>query len=220
VTRVAGGRVLFAKGHERVDNRLTVPNILTLSRIAMALAAAGMARAGAFAPAVAVLILAALLDAFDGWYARAFSQRSHLGAHLDPLADKILMTVVFGWVGIDAAHPLVWMVLALVALREVAMTLLRSYSFRRHRRLIPASGLGRAKMFTQSMVGLTLLSVTHFLGVSIPLPVVVGCTVLVLVVSYASAVGYLRGMRRRGTAPVAAPLGVADGGERRVSVGR
>lgn len=162
----------------------------------MALAAALLAVRGAPVGAVVILIAAALLDAFDGWYARAFSQCSALGAHLDPFADKILMGVVFGWVGIEARSPVVWALIALVALRETAVTVLRAYALRRRGRFIPASRSGRLKMLTQSIVGLTLLSVTHFLGRDVPAAAVSVAMAAILGVSYASGVGYIRHWRR------------------------
>ncbi|MFD2257343.1 CDP-alcohol phosphatidyltransferase family protein [Luteolibacter algae] len=42
--------------------------------------------------ALAVFITAAVSDGVDGWIARKFDQRSDLGAYLDPLADKALVT--------------------------------------------------------------------------------------------------------------------------------
>lgn len=205
-----------------VRARYTVPNVLTASRVAMAFAAVWLAVAGESAAAVAILIAAAVLDAFDGWYARAYAQCSALGAHLDPLADKILMGVVFAWVGIESRSPWVWGLVALVAVRETAVTLLRAYSLRRRGRFIPASRTGRIKMLTQSMVGLTLLSVMHFLGREVPGAVVVAGMVAVLIVSYASGLGYLR--RWRGEEARCRADGAlttrGPGEESRVSAGR
>ncbi|MDH4038307.1 MAG: CDP-alcohol phosphatidyltransferase family protein [Candidatus Krumholzibacteria bacterium] len=202
--------------------RITVPNVLTMSRMVMALAAALLAIAHAPQAAVGILIAAALLDAFDGWYARAFSQSTALGAHLDPLADKVLMGVVFVWVGVESRSPWVWGLVALVALRETAVTLLRAYSLRRHGRFIPASRFGRIKMLTQSIVGLTLLSVMHFLGREVPVVVTVTGLVGILIVSYASGVGYLSVWRSGGLGmgrPVS-PGEQAPEEPRRVSAGR
>lgn len=53
--------------------------------------------------AIATFVLASLSDAFDGWVARRFNQRSRLGVLLDPLADKALVLTaivtlaVTGW---------------------------------------------------------------------------------------------------------------------------
>jgi CDP-diacylglycerol--glycerol-3-phosphate 3-phosphatidyltransferase/cardiolipin synthase len=43
--------------------------------------------------AVWAFVIACLSDAVDGYVARAFNQRSHLGTVLDPLADKSLILV-------------------------------------------------------------------------------------------------------------------------------
>ena len=41
--------------------------------------------------AIATFLLASLSDGLDGWVARRFSQRTRLGAALDPIADKGLL---------------------------------------------------------------------------------------------------------------------------------
>jgi len=42
-----------------------------------------------------IFCIASLSDAADGFIARVFHQKSNLGAHLDPLADKILLTTAY-----------------------------------------------------------------------------------------------------------------------------
>jgi phosphatidylglycerophosphate synthase len=177
-----------------MDERLTVPNVLTASRMAMAVVAAGLA-ARADEVALALCVGAVLLDAFDGWYARAFSQCSRLGKHLDPFADKVLMGVVYGWVGVDAGSRVVWGLLALVGVREVAMTVLRAYSVRRYATFIPASGLGRAKMAAQSVVGLGILGYAHVLDRVVPIHVVIVGLLAIVAITYASALDYARGWK-------------------------
>ncbi|HEY5704985.1 MAG TPA: CDP-diacylglycerol--glycerol-3-phosphate 3-phosphatidyltransferase [Terrimicrobiaceae bacterium] len=45
--------------------------------------------------AVTVFLVASVTDCLDGWVARRFSQRSRLGAVLDPIADKgLLLTAI------------------------------------------------------------------------------------------------------------------------------
>jgi cardiolipin synthase len=46
-------------------------------------------------PAMLVFAAAALTDLLDGWVARRHGLQSRLGAFLDPLADKILLTASF-----------------------------------------------------------------------------------------------------------------------------
>jgi len=45
--------------------------------------------------ALAIFILAIASDAIDGYFARAYNQKTQAGAILDPLADKILLITAF-----------------------------------------------------------------------------------------------------------------------------
>jgi CDP-diacylglycerol--glycerol-3-phosphate 3-phosphatidyltransferase len=196
------------------NRRMTVPNAVTAARIALAIVAAWLAIRGAHEVAVALCIVAALLDGFDGWYARAFRQRSRVGEHMDPFADKILMGVVYAWIGVDAASIWVWILIALVAARELAMTVFRSYSLRRHGRYIPASSMGRTKMFVQSVVGLVILGLTHLARVHVPAAFVAACLAVILALSYASAAAYVLDWKRN-----AARTNDAERARRRAAVG-
>ncbi len=75
---------------------------------------------------VIVFVIASLTDIYDGYHARKYGLTSRLGAFLDPLADKFLITgafLIYVWEGYLA----LWMVL-LVALRDVVVTVLRIYA--------------------------------------------------------------------------------------------
>ena len=180
-----------------MNRRFTVPNVITALRVLMAFAALWLAvSVGADRSAVLICVVAAMLDGFDGWYARSFDQCSRVGEHMDPLADKILMGVVYGWLGIDTHSAVVWVLIGMVAARDVAMTAFRAYSLRRHGRYIPASGLGRRKMLVQSVAGLSILSATHLAGLEVP-RILVGLTLtIILVLSYASAAAYVANWKR------------------------
>ncbi|MEI6125688.1 MAG: CDP-diacylglycerol--glycerol-3-phosphate 3-phosphatidyltransferase [Pseudomonadota bacterium] len=45
--------------------------------------------------ALGVFLFAAATDALDGFFARCFKQKTTLGAYLDPIADKLLLTSSF-----------------------------------------------------------------------------------------------------------------------------
>jgi cardiolipin synthase len=45
--------------------------------------------------ALIIFIIASISDALDGFLARVFHQKSNLGTHLDPLADKILLMTAY-----------------------------------------------------------------------------------------------------------------------------
>jgi CDP-diacylglycerol--glycerol-3-phosphate 3-phosphatidyltransferase len=75
---------------------------------------------------VIVFAFASLTDIYDGYHARKYGEITRLGAFLDPLADKFLITAAFlfyVWQGYLA----LWMVL-LVAGRDILITGLRVYA--------------------------------------------------------------------------------------------
>jgi len=110
----------------------TVPNILTVARIAaapcVALAFVVFARPMADWIALGLFAVAGLTDFLDGWLARRLGQTSAIGAMLDPIADKamvaIALAVLLGLFGLEA-----WIVVpvAIILLREVIVSGLREY---------------------------------------------------------------------------------------------
>ena len=75
---------------------------------------------------VAIYIVAALSDWYDGWLARKFNYITSWGKFWDPLADKILTSVAFIGFAIVDLIPW-WMVLVIVG-RDVIITLLRVFA--------------------------------------------------------------------------------------------
>lgn len=75
---------------------------------------------------LAIYFIAALTDWYDGWLARKFNYITEWGKFWDPLADKILTSVVFIGFVIVKLLPL-WMVL-LIIFRDLSVTLLRVYA--------------------------------------------------------------------------------------------
>jgi cardiolipin synthase len=79
----------------RLNPFRTAPNLLTLLRICLApfLVAAILERR--FALGFVLFVAAGLTDALDGTLARLLKQRTVLGAYLDPVADKLLLSTLF-----------------------------------------------------------------------------------------------------------------------------
>lgn len=76
---------------------LQVPNALTMARIVAAPGVVGLviwARPLALVAAAGLVLLLAVTDGLDGWLARRWRVTSQLGAWLDPLADKVLVTAL------------------------------------------------------------------------------------------------------------------------------
>ncbi|CCM02680.1 uncharacterized protein FIBRA_04785 [Fibroporia radiculosa] len=76
------------------ENIYTIPNVLTVSRIAACPVLGWAILHGNFELATALLVYAGLTDTVDGYVARRFAMTSVLGSILDPAADKALMTTL------------------------------------------------------------------------------------------------------------------------------
>lgn len=105
---------------------MNLPNALTCSRFVLSLIFAGLLfseRDWAYAPALAVFLLATLTDYLDGRLAREKGEITGFGKLMDPIADKTLtLSAFFGfaWIGVVPG----WMVGAIVA-RDILITLFR-----------------------------------------------------------------------------------------------
>ncbi|MFN4130985.1 MAG: CDP-diacylglycerol--glycerol-3-phosphate 3-phosphatidyltransferase [Paracoccaceae bacterium] len=112
--------------------RWTLPNILTVMRL---IAAPGVAvmflyfhRPWADWFALALFIVAAITDWFDGYIARRWQQESKFGAMLDPIADKamvvIALVILTGYSGMNP-----WLILpvTVILFREVFVSGLREF---------------------------------------------------------------------------------------------
>jgi cardiolipin synthase (CMP-forming) len=71
---------------------LTVPNQLTFLRLAFLPFFIIAIKYGHYALALGILVAAGLSDGLDGLLARSLNQRTALGAYLDPIADKLLLS--------------------------------------------------------------------------------------------------------------------------------
>ena len=94
------GRLLF--NHEKIPLRMVVPNFFTVLSLGAGLTAIRMAIEARFELAIALIVVAALLDGVDGRLARALKAQSKFGAELDSLADFVNFGVapailVFVW---------------------------------------------------------------------------------------------------------------------------
>jgi CDP-diacylglycerol--glycerol-3-phosphate 3-phosphatidyltransferase len=75
---------------------------------------------------VAIYIVAALSDWYDGWLARKFNYITSWGKFWDPLADKILTSSAF--IGFAIVDLIPWWMVAIIVGRDVLITLLRVFA--------------------------------------------------------------------------------------------
>ncbi|MEI6639271.1 MAG: CDP-diacylglycerol--glycerol-3-phosphate 3-phosphatidyltransferase [Chlorobium sp.] len=119
------------------DEYLTIPNQLTALRILLVpVFVALLLQEDPWLKllGVIVFVVASLTDIYDGYHARKYGVESRLGAFLDPLADKLLITAAFFlyvWMG----YLVLWMVI-LVVIRDVVVTALRVYAEYKNRPVV------------------------------------------------------------------------------------
>ncbi|HYS56330.1 MAG TPA: CDP-diacylglycerol--glycerol-3-phosphate 3-phosphatidyltransferase [Thermoanaerobaculia bacterium] len=147
---------------DNVRNEIwNLPNSLTLFRIFLVplLVVVLLTKWSDFL-GLGIFLLAAITDYFDGYFARRLKKTTRLGALLDPIADKLLMSAAFiSMVELGLAKA--WMVVIIIG-REFAVTGLRAIAAQQGV-TIAASPLGKTKMITQ-VIAISLLIVAYELG--------------------------------------------------------
>jgi cardiolipin synthase len=84
---------------------INIPNLLTLLRILITPLFVIFMIKGHYRLALLVFFLAGISDGLDGLFARWFNQKTVLGAHLDPLADKLLLISAFVALAVQQTIP-------------------------------------------------------------------------------------------------------------------
>ncbi len=138
-----------------------LPNSLTLFRIFLVpfLVVVLLTKYSNFL-GLTIFLVAAVTDFFDGYFARRMKKMTRLGALLDPIADKLLMSAAFiSLVELGVARA--WMVVIIIG-REFAVSGLRSIAAQQGV-TIAASPLGKTKTVAQ-VVAISLLIVSYELG--------------------------------------------------------
>lgn len=138
---------------------LTVANGLTGFRVVLGVVAGPLFfTRGLEWVALSLWAAAVVLDGMDGWVARRFAQESRLGAFLDPAADKLVMTVVYGAIAIRAGSFVVWFLFALIFARDALVTAHRLKGYLEDGSFTRTDALGKLKTFLQGAGALALLS--------------------------------------------------------------
>jgi len=158
--------VIRSVSPEKLSNEIwNLPNALTLLRIFLVpfLVVVLLTKfTGREYVGLAIFLVAAVTDFFDGWIARRRNQTTRMGALLDPIADKLLMSAAFiSLVEMDPTHVPAWMVVIIIG-REFAVSGLRSIAAQQGV-TIAASPLGKGKMISQ-VIAISLLILGYELG--------------------------------------------------------
>lgn len=116
-----------------------LPNILSALRILLAPIFLILFFQDSFlfkAIGLAIFIVAAVTDYFDGYYARKYKVESPLGMFLDPLADKFLTFSGFIVLPFISADQFPWWAIILIMVRDVLITLFRVYTKRKNQPML------------------------------------------------------------------------------------
>ena len=128
---------------------LNLPNILTLSRIGLAVVLVFLLEEGSLRSNVLAAIIfgfASLTDFYDGYLAKKRGLVSDFGKIMDPIADKVLLLSMF-WVLADIGMIDWWMVI-IIALRESIVTVSRLCAMRQGK-VLAAERAGKIKTVVQ-----------------------------------------------------------------------
>ncbi|MDR2353469.1 MAG: CDP-diacylglycerol--glycerol-3-phosphate 3-phosphatidyltransferase [Deltaproteobacteria bacterium] len=137
----------------------TLPNILTLCRIAAVIVIVIGLQFGDGEPLISQILalfylVAALSDLLDGYLARKYCNESNLGRFLDPMADKLLVASALIML-IPLARVQAWVAFLIIA-RELAVTALRAIAVEKGL-IISASAQGKQKTLAQNIALFCLL---------------------------------------------------------------
>ena len=170
----------------------TIPNLLCILRMGLVPLFIISVIDGEPRRALLVFVAAGVTDALDGAIARIYHQQSLLGAYLDPIADKLLLTSAYVILSIPGLHhgtPIpVWVTVIVIArdalLVIVALVLYLAQGVKR----FPPSVLSKVT----TVVQVTAVTVVLLSGLIKDLePVALGLLYLVAALTLASGIDYV-----------------------------
>ncbi|KAF6822312.1 phosphatidyl synthase [Colletotrichum plurivorum] len=107
------------------ENIYTIPNILTLSRLVAAPFVGYFILHDQHAWALGLFAYAGITDLLDGWIARRWKLQTVVGTVIDPMADKMLMTILTVCLAAQGSLP-VWLA-SIILGRDVGLAISAIY---------------------------------------------------------------------------------------------
>ena len=135
---------------------LTTPNLITLLRLLLAPFVAADILDGYYRRSIALFFFAGLTDVIDGLLARRMDESTRTGAYLDPIADKVLLSVIY--VALALAQAIPWWMVAVVFGRDVLILGMAAYGLLfTSIRKFPPSVWGKLSTFFQISAALMVM---------------------------------------------------------------
>jgi len=139
---------------------VNVPNVLTASRLGMAIVLFVLIELNLWLACLGVFLLAAFTDWLDGYLARKLQMGSTLGRNMDPLVDKVLVCGAYIFLVAQPHSGLyAWMATVVVS-REMIITGLRGFMENKGA-TFGADWLGKIKMVLQCGALIAIFWVLH-----------------------------------------------------------
>jgi cardiolipin synthase (CMP-forming) len=144
---------------------LNLPNLFTLARLVLAPFIASDILRARDRRAIVLLFAAGFTDVIDGYLARRLKESTLAGAYFDPIADKILLSVIYISLGLAGAIP--WWMVAVVFGRDILILAMAAYGllFTAFRKF-PPSVWGKISTFFQ--IGAALVVMAARAGIAAP----------------------------------------------------
>jgi cardiolipin synthase len=139
----------------------TVPNQLTFLRLGFLPFFIILVLYQHYRWALAILVLAAVTDGLDGLLARSLNQKTALGAYLDPIADKLLLSSSFVVLALEGQMR--WWLTILVLGRDILILVTAAVIFASGaHRSFPPSIYGKITTTVQILLVFTVVAAAVF----------------------------------------------------------
>lgn len=149
--------------------KLTIPTILTLFRILLIpvlVVVFYLPYSWTNLAAALIFAVGAITDWLDGWIARRYGMYSAFGAFLDPVADKLAVTVALFLIVQKHNTVLMALLAAVIVGREITISALREWMAELGERgKVKVASLGKLKTIVQMVALSFLLHVEPLFGI-------------------------------------------------------
>ncbi len=166
---------------------INLPNLLTLARILLTPFIVWSILNGFSSHALALMIVAGLTDMLDGFIAKHYDMQTIVGAYMDPIADKLMLTGAFISLFITGQTPM-FLFLAVVFRDVVIVVGAVAYELVTRRLKMQPTWLSKSTTaFQIALVAVTLLRADH----PVPAPLFDGLIWLTFGLTCASGIQYM-----------------------------
>ncbi len=140
---------------------MNIPNLLSISRILFLAPIIIFFEYNFYLISLLTFLVASLTDYLDGYLARKNKLTSDLGSLLDPLADKIFVSILLIWMTFNFQELIILISSILIVSREISISYLRLFFISKSKNLkeVKSDLIGKSKTAFQ-MTGLGLLIIS------------------------------------------------------------